>query len=187
LSEVGVRFARNAGKTRTARASVAAIPFPDAAFDLVTSFDVLYSLEEPDERQAVSEMYRVLRPGGCLIVNDSAMPCLTGDHAVLSRQKRRYTRASLRGLLERTGFRIERLTYTNASLFLPLAIIRAFHRWRGLSVESEATQEISVPRGPVNAALTAVLLLESLWLRRFNEPFGSSVLCLARKPARGQP
>src|SRR5438046_222722 len=62
LTDLGVRFARASGKTRTARASIAAIPFPGDAFDLVTSFDVLYSLETSDERQAVSEMFRVLRP-----------------------------------------------------------------------------------------------------------------------------
>jgi hypothetical protein len=31
--------------------------------------------------------------------------------------------------------------------------------------------------------LTALLQVESAWLRRFDEPFGSSLLCLARKPA----
>jgi len=40
----------------------------------------------------------------------------------------------------------------------------------------------SVPSAPVNAALTALLWLESLWLRWFDAPFGSSLLCLARKP-----
>jgi len=34
----------------------------------------------------------------------------------------------------------------------------------------------------VNAALTMLLRLESVWLRWFDEPFGSSLLCLARKP-----
>lgn len=181
LSDLGVRIAREAGRTRAAHASVAALPFPDRSFDLVTSFDVLYSLEERDERAAVAEMYRVLRPGGYVIVNVAAMPSLTGDHSVLSREKRRYTRESLRALVERAGFHIIRLTYTNASLFLPLAGLRAFQRWRRLSEESEALQEITVPAAPINAAMSALLLLESLWLRRFDEPFGSSLLCLAKK------
>ena len=38
--------------------------FRAATFDLVTSFDVLYSLEEPDERAAVAELFRLLKPGG---------------------------------------------------------------------------------------------------------------------------
>src|SRR4051812_38060478 len=46
LSETGLGLGRRAGRTRLARATVAAAPFPSGAFDLVTSFDVLYSLAE---------------------------------------------------------------------------------------------------------------------------------------------
>jgi hypothetical protein len=62
-------------------------------------------------------MFRLLKPGGFAIINVAAMPALTGDHSVLSREQRRYTRESLRTLLELGGFTIERLTYTNATLF----------------------------------------------------------------------
>src|SRR6185436_684800 len=44
LSDVGLRIGQAAGRRRLARASVAALPFPAASFDIVTSFDVLYSL-----------------------------------------------------------------------------------------------------------------------------------------------
>jgi len=40
-----------------------------------------------------------------------------------------------------------------------------------------------VPPAPLNALLTGLLWLESLYLRRFDAPAGSSLLCLARKPA----
>ncbi len=182
LSEVGPRLAGEAGRTSIARANVTAAPFPSGIFDLVTSFDVLYSLEASDERAAVAELFRVLKPGGFVIVNVAAMPMLTGDHSVLSHERRRYTPSSLRLLFERAGFTIVRLTYTNATLFIPLAMVRAFHRWRGLSKEACAQQEIAVPASPVNSALSALLALESVWLRAFANPFGSSLLCLARKP-----
>ena len=183
LSELGPRIARAAGRTAIARATVTAAPFPSGAFDLVTSFDVLYSLEERDELAAARELFRVLKPGGHAVINVAAMPMLTGDHSVLSHERRRYTRSSLRLLLERAGFTIVRLTYTNATLFLPLAMVRGFHRWRGLSTEAEAQQEITVPAAAVNGTLSALLALESLWLRAIDNPFGSSLLCLARKPA----
>jgi SAM-dependent methyltransferase len=182
LSDTGPRLAREAGRTSIVRATVTAAPFPSGVFDLVTSFDVLYSLEEADERAAVGELFRVLKPGGFAIVNVAAMPMLTGDHSVLSHERRRYTRSSLRLLLERAGFTIVRLTYTNATLFIPLAATRAFHRWRGLSTEAEAQQEITVPATPLNGALSFLLGVESLWLRAIDNPFGSSLLCLARKP-----
>ena len=81
------------------------------------------------------------------------------------------------------GFSIERLTYTNATLFPPMALARTLQRRRGLSSEEHADQEIRVPAAPVNLLLTGVLRLESWWLRVFDAPFGSSLLCLARKPA----
>jgi SAM-dependent methyltransferase len=183
LSAIGPQLAREAGRRSVVRATVTAAPFPNAAFDLVTSFDVLYSLGERDEASAVAELFRVLKPGGFAIVNVAAMPMLTGDHSVLSREQRRYTRASLRRLLEGAGFSIVRLTYTNATLFVPLVIVRGFHRIRGLSADAE--REITVPAAPVNGALSALLWLEAQWLRLADNPFGSSLLCLARKPAEG--
>jgi SAM-dependent methyltransferase len=182
LSAVGLRLGREAGRTRLARATVTAAPFPSAAFDLVSSFDVLYSLEDGDERAAISEMYRLLRPGGYALVNVAAMEVLRGDHSVLSRERRRYSRADLRRRLEAAGFTVERITYTNATLFLPMLLGRALQRRRGLKAEGETEQEIAVPPAPLNALLTAALRAESLWLRWFDEPFGSSLLCLARKP-----
>jgi ubiquinone/menaquinone biosynthesis C-methylase UbiE len=185
LSPVGLRIGLNAGRTRLARATVTAAPFPDNAFDLVTSFDVLYSLEEPDEQAAVGEMFRMARPGGYALINVAAMEMLRGDHSVLSREIRRYSRESLRTLVTGAGFSIVRLTYTNVSLFFPLAAVRLIQRLRGLAQEEqeEARREISVPWAPVNTLLAGLLQLEAEWVRRFNSPFGSSLVCLARKPS----
>jgi SAM-dependent methyltransferase len=183
LTAVGLHLGREAGRTRLARATVAAIPFPDDAFDVVTSFDVLYALDEPVERLAIAEMFRVTRPGGHILINVAAMESLRGDHSVLGHEVRRYSRESLSRLVEQSGFSILRITYTNAVLFPPMAISRGFQRWRGLAAEEDAAQEIRVPAAPINLILTAALRLESLWLRRFDNPFGSSLLCLARKPA----
>ncbi|MCC7417587.1 MAG: class I SAM-dependent methyltransferase [Acidobacteria bacterium] len=183
LSPAGLGLARREGRLRTVRASVAAVPFPSGRFDLVTSFDVLYALPPAVEQAAVAEMYRLIRPGGYALVNVAAMPLLRGDHSMLSRELRRYSRATLRALLGGAGFRIERLTHTNATLFAPLLAARLLQRLRGLPPEARAQTDIAMPPAPVNAALSALLACESLWLRRFDAPLGSSLLCLARKPS----
>jgi SAM-dependent methyltransferase len=180
-SELGVLIGRKAGRTLLARGNVAAAPFPGASFDVVTSFDVLYALDDGTERAAIAEMYRLLKPGGYAVVNVAAMEILRGDHSVLSHEIRRYSREDLRRRLTNAGFTIERITYTNATLFLPMLITRALQRRRGLRAERDAQQEITPPSPPVNAVLTGLLWLESLFLRRFNAPAGSSLLCLARK------
>lgn len=48
-----------------------ALQFDDASFDAVVSRNVLWNLDDPD--RAYGEMYRVLRPGGLLIVEDGNM------------------------------------------------------------------------------------------------------------------
>jgi ubiquinone/menaquinone biosynthesis C-methylase UbiE len=183
LTGIGLKIGAEAGRTRLVQATVTAAPFARDTFDIVTSFDVLYSLQESDERAAVAEMFRVAKPGGFAVVNVAAMESLRGDHSVLSREVRRYSRASLSRLLTGAGFAIERLTYTNAVLFPAMAVARAAQRWRGLSTEEHADQEIRVPAPAINVALTAALGIESLWVRLVDNPFGSSLLCLAKKPA----
>lgn len=179
----GLQFGRESGLTRLAQGSVTALPYATSSMDVVLSFDVLYCLHEPEEAAAMSEMYRVLRPGGALIVNVAAMNMLKGDHSVLGGEVHRYTRGELRAKLERTGFRIARITYTNASLFPIAATVRAAQRLRGLKTAAGSNGDFYVPPAPVNALLAGALAVEStLVAAGLNMPVGSSVLCLARKP-----
>lgn len=182
LSPEGLKIGRRSGRTLLARASVTAAPFPAAAFDIVTSFDVLYSLDDDAEREALSEMYRLLKPGGFAVVNVAALDILRGDHSVFGREVRRYTQARLREQLTRAGFAVERLTYTNFVLLPPMLVVRTLQRFRGLNGNTSDQRELAIPPAPVNGALTGLLWLESLWLRWFDVPVGSSLLCLARKP-----
>jgi ubiquinone/menaquinone biosynthesis C-methylase UbiE len=146
---------------------------------VVTSFDVIYALDDRDERMAIGEMYRVLRPGGHVIVNAAAMDVLKGNHSVLALEVRRYSRRSLRERLERAGFAVRRLSYTNATIFPAVAGLRLAQR---ISGHRESEEEISIPAAPINAALNAALALESRLLRFVDMPFGSSLMALARKP-----
>lgn len=183
LTWTGLSIARNRGASRIVRAGVGDVPFPDSSFDAVTSFDVLYCLETDLERRAVQEMWRVLKPGGGLVVNVAAMPVLRGNHSILSGEVRRYTRAGLRCLIERSGFAVERLTYTNATLFPIMLSVRTVQRVAGLSPPEAALTDVSVPAAPINAMLSAALWLEAGALGVTDLPFGSSLLCVARKPA----
>ncbi len=183
-SAFGVEVARGAGCARLARATAAQLPFAAATFDVVASIDVLYCLDDEAERHAVEEMYRVLKPGGALILNVAAMRILRGDHSVLAREVRRYDRAGLRALLERAGFRVRKITYSNASLFPLVLAQRALERAAGLSSRERAARKMRMPPEPVNALLAAVLALEAAVLRVTSLPFGSSLLCLAMKDSR---
>jgi len=185
LNALGLRFARRSGHPRVARASIAAIPFADATFDMVTSFDVWQTLPAPVEAAAPAEMFRVLRPGGAMVLNVAALSVLFGNHSVLSEEQQRYDRRRLRQLVEGAGFRVERLTFTNFTLFPLMLAVRSAQRAVGLKPPEQARGEITVPLEPVNAALSALLAVEAAIVRRVDMPVGSSLLCVARKPARG--
>jgi SAM-dependent methyltransferase len=181
ISHAGLQFAHSYDQRRIVRASVTDIPFASGTFDLVTSFDVLSTLDAAMERRALAEIRRVLRPGGAVIVNTAALRFLRGQHAVFANEVRRLSRRQLRAALLGAGFHISRLTYTNFSL-LPLMIpVRLSQRLMGLSTPEETGADISTPAGPVNAVLSAVVAAEAFALRFVNMPLGSSLLALARK------
>lgn len=179
LTWTGLTVARQRGERRLARATAAQLPFPAKTFDLVTSFDVLYALPDETERDAIAEMFRVLRPGGRLLVNVAALDALRGNHSILSGEVRRYSRGALGKKLQAAGFRLRRSTYTNLSILPLVAAVRLAQRVTG-HVESQ--DEIAVPVGPVNAALSGVLALEAAALRVVNMPLGSSLLACAERP-----
>lgn len=175
----GLAYARARGERLVARASATDLPFASARFDLVTSFDVLYAFDDAMERAALTEMYRVLRPGGQILINVAALKFLTGNHSVLGGEVRRYHRAELRDHLIGTGFEVERITYTNFTLLPIVAGVRFSQRLFG---HRESTSEMTVPSAPVNATLSAALAVEAAALRLVDMPLGSSLLALARVP-----
>lgn len=179
LTWTGVAFARSRGERAVAQATAAQLPFPDAVFDVVTSFDVIYALDDATESAALREMFRVLRPGGYLVINVAAMDLLKGNHSVLANEIRRYNRSTLGDRLTAVGFRIRRMSYTNATILPIVAAVRLAQRALG---HEESNQEISIPPAPINAALTGALAVEAGLLRFVNMPFGSSLMSLAAKP-----
>ena len=174
----GLQAGRGAGRRGLLRATAASMPFASATFDIVTAFDMLQVLPDGVEAAAIAEMARVLRPGGAAIVNVAAMRVLHGDHALLSEEARRYTRAELAAKLGAAGLAVETMTHTNATLFPLMLAVRAAQRWHGARAR---VADIAVPPAPINALLAGLLALEARVVQHIALPFGSSILCLARK------
>jgi ubiquinone/menaquinone biosynthesis C-methylase UbiE len=182
LTYSGLAYARRHRERLIAQASATSLPFPDCVFDIVTSFDVIYALDDVGAATALKEMYRVIRPGGYLVLNVAALPALKGNHSVLGGEVQRYTRSSLRRHFESAGFSVKRLTYTNASILPLVAGVRFGQRLFG---HRESTREISIPARPINAALTGLLVAEAAAVRWVDMPIGSSLLALVSRPTDG--
>jgi ubiquinone/menaquinone biosynthesis C-methylase UbiE len=177
----GLEFAHAQGRRRLAQASITHIPFRSATFDVVTSFDVLQTLTLEQAHAGLAEMWRVLKPGGAMVLNVAALEALRGNHSVLAEERHRYTKAMLRSFVEQAGFRVEHLAYTNTALFPLMLAVRSGQRMVGLKPAEEAEGEITVPWGPLNAALAGLLATEAAVSRIVPMPIGSSLVCLARK------
>jgi len=91
-----------AGRGPVAIATPEALPFEDESFDLVALFDVIDTVG--DDKRALTEARRVLRPGGLLVVCAPAhrwMPTLW--LAWRGRRARNYSRRALRLLFARAA------------------------------------------------------------------------------------
>jgi SAM-dependent methyltransferase len=174
VSEHAVEFWRRRGLNSVALAAVDQLPFAGEEFDLVTCLDVVYQLDARSADDALSEISRVLKPGGALFIREPAYDWLRGSHDVAVSTRHRYTRGELSRSLEAHGFRIRRASYANTFLF-PAAVA---HRVLSKGGDSSDVHEAS----PIlNRVLTSVLELEAGLLKRVSFPFGLSLIALAEK------
>jgi hypothetical protein len=87
-----------------------------------------YPSRSYDDRRAVRNMLRVLVPGGRLLLLVPALPSLFNDLDRIAGHRRRYTKRTLSGAIDRTLGRIERLAYFNSLGALGRIVLRRFHR-----------------------------------------------------------
>jgi SAM-dependent methyltransferase len=178
LSAEALSFCRRRG-VLAARASLLRLPFADGLFDCVTSFDVLYHAWVTDDRAAMGELVRVLRPGGLLLLRVPALKMLRGAHDLEVHTRHRYRRREVVSLLGEAGLAVERVTYCNTVLFPLVALRRGLDRLTG-----RRGSDVGFLPSPLEWAFRQALLLEAAFLRRgLSLPIGASLVALGRKPA----
>ena len=160
------------------RASVMDLPFRKSSFDTLVASEILEHL--PDDRKALSEWRRVLKPEGRLVATVPAHPHLWGHHDELCHHQRRYRKSELGRKLSEAGFRVERLSYTFSYLYPVMAALRPLRRGVKESKARLHDDFLPVPAA-VNRALIRLSALEARWLRKASLPFGASLIALARK------
>lgn len=173
-----IAHARRRHLPRLCQGSALALPWPDAAFDAVTLFDVLYHRRVPDPLVPLQEARRVLAPGGWLFVNVPAYQWLYSSHDEAVHTARRFTRPVLTGLLREAGFETISATYWNSVLFPAIVAVRL---WRSRHPETGSDLAAVSPAEQVLGQWA--LAAERQWLRWMRLPFGLSIFAAAQRPA----
>lgn len=171
-----VRLARERGGAEYCRGSGTLLPFRSGAFDAVVASDVLEHIE--GDLAAVSEIARVLRPGGAAIISVPAHQWLFSEHDEALHHFRRYSKAALRDVLERGGLRIRRLSYWNAVLFPAICLHRLLIRPRP---SHDLRSDTHTSSWIINEALAALLVAEAAVLRYAPLPWGLSLVAVAER------
>lgn len=178
LSPEAIRFAKLRG-VKTKRASITHLPFKKNAFDVVTCVDVIYHKAIKDDSKALKEFFRVLKPGGLLIIRVPANKWLELIHDQHVHTRQRYNRSELKNKLLQTGFDIKKISFID-TLLLPLAILQSVKE--KIILSNKATSSIRPLSKPINILLTKILSFEVSLISKINLPFGIGLVAVCRKP-----
>jgi SAM-dependent methyltransferase len=183
VSLSAIRTTRERGLGRLVQCDMQQAAFRAEAFDAVMLCDVLEHVAE--DRQAIGEAARMLKPGGVLVVTLPALDVLWSAHDEALGHRRRYGARRTREMLEAAGLRVERLSCGLFFLF-PIALIARFVQrlTTGLRRRPPETGIVRVPR-VVNRVLVGLMDLENRLIRKVSLPIGVSLVAVARKAPGG--
>ena len=149
--------------------SIFELPFESGSVDAATLFDVIEHLPRHSEARALLEVGRILRPGGKLYLST---PHASWVHTPLDPVwifgHRHYRRATVRRVLENTGFTMERL-------FVAGGVVELLNHWRLLFYKHGLHRPLPVLKVVHD-------LIERSHGR--DHAIGMTVFAIARKPVR---
>jgi ubiquinone/menaquinone biosynthesis C-methylase UbiE len=152
---------------------------PDDSIDVLGIFDVLEHLENP--QVVLSEIRRVLKPGGFIVTTVPANPWLFSDYDISIGHFRRYSRKSLVDELSETGFKKHRIDFMFFLFILPSFILRTIPyklgRVRDYSSVSNSSKHLDSIMRILDPVLKFLLMVES----KIKLPAGLSIISISTK------
>lgn len=178
MSSEALSFCRKRGVERVTLHKAEDLPYESQSFDLLTAFDVLEHIE--DDRAALLEFKRLLKPDGQMLIYTPALPWLFNDHDRRVHHKRRYLREELREKLETAGFEIVHLSYVNLFILPVVLLARLF-----FALRPRHHAEMNVPPEPFNWLFSKLCWLESFLVNTITLPYGMTLVALVRLKRKG--
>lgn len=179
-SPEALSFCKRRGLTRIEIGEADKLPFPDGSVSALTALDLLeHSI---DDQKVAREFYRVLGKNGLIIITVPAYQWLWSYWDKELGHQRRYSKKTLSNVIREAGFVIEKISYLNMFILLPIILVRFIKSSFGASVRWKS-DFIPVPHF-VNWVLVRLHRAERCVLKWSGLPFGLSVVVVARKIER---
>ena len=168
---------------RIARARLPHVPFVRAdavclplagSYDAVGIFDVLEHID--DDERVLGELFRMVRPGGGLLITVPQHRMLWSAMDDLACHRRRYARRQLIDRVTAAGFEITRVS-SFVSLLVPAMFASRYNRRT-----ADVRGELSLP-GPLDRTCERIMDVERALIRMgISWPVGGSLLLVGSRP-----
>ncbi len=166
----------------TFNATLESLHLPSSSLATIGAFDVLEHLENPE--LLLSEIYRVLIPGGIFVCSVPAYQWLFSDFDISIGHFRRYSRRSIRKLLRSSTFQPIEVVSRFGFLVFPALILRRIPflmgRRRSFGTLNSSNNPDSYFKGPILRLMSFLVKMED----KFKFKFGLSIFVLAKKPQK---
>jgi SAM-dependent methyltransferase len=169
--------ARGVAEKRLGRAVMNA-PLPElsgvkaSTYDLVAALDVIEHID--DDAAALAAIATRLKQGGKFVMTVPAHQWMWSAHDDVNHHKRRYSKASLKRLIEGSPLRLDKIGYFNSLLF-PLAVAE-----RGASkLRGKNSADVKLPPRALNNTMEAIFAAERHLVGRLPLPPGLSLFAVA--------
>lgn len=157
-------------------------PVPDASLDAAVLLNVLEHIE--DDRLALQQVFRILKPGGVAVMEVPAGPGLYDVYDKLLRHYRRYRMTELTERASAAGFVVAERSHLGFFLYPAFWAVKKRNRRHLLS--DPATQRAVVARSIQTASrnplFESLMKLEAGLRKLIYLPFGIRCLLVARRP-----
>jgi SAM-dependent methyltransferase len=182
-SPKALAYCRKRGLKDLTLSNMEKLRLPSNRFTAAFALDILEHVQ--DDAKSIGEIYRILTPGGRLLVTSPAYQWLWSEHDEVCHHQRRYTLSEMVAKLKSSGFVIKRSSYCIVFPFFPLVAMIHFRSW--FKKDKKIMMSIVPLPAALNSFLIFLLMLENFFLQFIDFPFGVSVICLAQKPMASHP
>jgi ubiquinone/menaquinone biosynthesis C-methylase UbiE len=154
------------------KGSITDLPYNDESFDIACAFDVIEHVE--DDNKAMSELKRVIKKNGLILITVPAFQFLWSSHDVVNQHFRRYTKVRINKLGKNLRLSLFYSSYFNFFLFLPIFATRLFGKLKSKNNSKSDFDEFQINKTS-NKILHSIFKTEKKIMFPIKFPLGVSV------------